>query len=83
MRPKLATNCSPAINKLIENCWAANPAKRLAFTDIVSILEMYEDCLNKGVPLTSSYSDQLQTEVSFSDRLKGFILPGSSIPLHA
>ena len=42
-RPSLPEDCLPFLHRLIEDCWAGEPNKRPAFTDIVEslILQQY------------------------------------------
>ncbi|TYH67640.1 hypothetical protein ES332_D06G202700v1 [Gossypium tomentosum] len=79
-RPPVPESCQPALAHLIKRCWAANPAKRPDFSDIVSALEKYDECVKEGLPLTS-HSGLVNRNVL--QRLKGCVSMSSSIPVHA
>lgn len=80
-RPPLPESCQPALAHLIKRCWAANPAKRPDFSDIVSALEKYDECVKEGLPLTSHSG--LVSRNAILERLKGCVSMSSSIPVHA
>ncbi|MBA0748622.1 hypothetical protein Gogos_002614 [Gossypium gossypioides] len=80
-RPPLPESCQPALAHLIKRCWAANPAKRPDFSDIVSTLEKYDECVKEGLPLTS-HSGLVSRNVIL-ERLKGCVSMSSSIPVQA
>ncbi|GLU15636.1 hypothetical protein SLE2022_321090 [Rubroshorea leprosula] len=80
-RPPLPASCQPALAHLIKRCWAANPSKRPDFSDIVSALEKYDECVKDGLPLTSHSG--LVSRNAILERLKGCISTSSSIPVHA
>nr|GMD91695.1 serine/threonine-protein kinase HT1-like [Ipomoea batatas]GMD92957.1 serine/threonine-protein kinase HT1-like [Ipomoea batatas] len=79
-RPPLPASCQPALAHLIKRCWAANPSKRPDFTDIVSALEKYDECVKEGLPLT--LHSGLVSRNAIVERLKGCISTSSSIPVH-
>ncbi|KAJ6402012.1 hypothetical protein OIU84_014144 [Salix udensis] len=70
-RPPLPASCQPALAHLIKRCWAANPSKRPDFSDIVSALEKYDECVKEGLPLTS-YSGLVNRNVIL-ERMKGCV----------
>ncbi|KAF9611014.1 hypothetical protein IFM89_026320 [Coptis chinensis] len=80
-RPPLPDNCQPALGSLIKHCWAANPSKRPDFTDIVSILEKFDECVKDGLPLPSHAG--LVSRSLILERFKGCISISSSIPVYA
>lgn len=81
-RPPLPESCQPALAHLIKRCWAANPSKRPDFTEIVSALEKYDECVKEGLPLTL-HSGLISKNIIL-DRLKGCVpMSSSSIPVHA
>ncbi|XP_054803367.1 serine/threonine/tyrosine-protein kinase HT1-like [Prosopis cineraria] len=80
-RPPLPENCQPALAHLIKRCWAANPSKRPDFSEIVSVLEKYDEYVKEGLPLTH-YSTLINKNVIIQ-RLKGCVSMSSSIPVHA
>ncbi|KAI3440184.1 Protein kinase domain-containing protein [Psidium guajava] len=81
-RPPLPESCQPALAHLIKHCWAANPSKRPDFSDIVGVLEKYDECVKEGLPLTSHSS--LVSRTHILERLKGCVSSmSSSIPVHA
>lgn len=81
-RPPLPESCQPALAHLIKRCWAANPSKRPDFSDIVGVLEKYDECVKDGLPLTSHTS--LVSRKHIVERLKGCVSSiSSSIPVHA
>ncbi|XP_030457086.2 serine/threonine/tyrosine-protein kinase HT1 [Syzygium oleosum] len=81
-RPPLPESCQPALAHLIKRCWAANPSKRPDFSDIVAVLEKYDECVKEGLPLTSHSS--LVSRKRILERLKGCVSSmSSSIPVHA
>ncbi|XVF75248.1 hypothetical protein PTKIN_Ptkin13bG0172400 [Pterospermum kingtungense] len=80
-RPPLPESCQPALAHLIKRCWAANPAKRPDFSDIVSALEKCDECVKEGLPLTS-HSGLVSRNVIL-ERLKGCVSMSSSISVHA
>ncbi|CAI9756642.1 unnamed protein product [Fraxinus pennsylvanica] len=49
-RPPLAANCQLALAHLMKRCWVANHSKRPDFSDIVSALETYNECVTEGLP---------------------------------
>ncbi|XP_009626934.1 serine/threonine/tyrosine-protein kinase HT1-like [Nicotiana tomentosiformis] len=79
-RPPLPASCQPALAHLIKRCWAANPSKRPDFTDIVSALEKYDECVKEGLPLT--LHSRLVSRNAILERLKGCVSMNSSIPVH-
>lgn len=81
-RPPLPASCQPALAHLIKRCWAANPSKRPDFSDIVSALEKYDECVKEGLPLT--HHSRLVSRNVILERLKGCVsTSSSSIPVHA
>ncbi|CAI9756641.1 unnamed protein product [Fraxinus pennsylvanica] len=54
-RPPLAANCQPALVHLMKRCWVANHSKRPDFSDIVSALETYDECVTE-VSQSPTYS---------------------------
>ncbi|KAJ0017484.1 hypothetical protein Pint_09717 [Pistacia integerrima] len=80
-RPPLPASCQPVLAHLIKRCWAANPSKRPDFSDIVSALEEYDECVKEGLPLTSH--SRLVSRNVILERLKGCVSMSSSIPVHA
>lgn len=80
-RPPLPASCQPALAHLIKRCWSANPSKRPDFSDIVSTLERYDECVKEGLPLT--HHSGLVTKNFIIERLKGCVSMSSSIPVHA
>ncbi|KAK9267912.1 hypothetical protein L1049_010349 [Liquidambar formosana] len=80
-RPPLPASCQPAIAHLIKRCWAANPSKRPDFSDIVSALEKYDECVKEGLPLTS-HSGLVDRNVIL-ERLKRCVSLYPSISVHA
>ncbi|GMN36441.1 hypothetical protein TIFTF001_006017 [Ficus carica] len=80
-RPPLPASCQPALAHLIKRCWAANPSQRPDFSDIVSVLEKYDECVKEGLPLT--YHSRLVSRNAILERLKGCVSMSSSIPVHA
>ncbi|KAL5574779.1 hypothetical protein UlMin_016478 [Ulmus minor] len=81
-RPPLPASCQPALAHLIKRCWAANPSKRPDFSDIVSVLEKYDECVKEGLPLTH-HSSLVVSRNAILERLKGCVSMSSSIPVHA
>lgn len=79
-RPPLPASCQPALAQLIKRCWAANPSKRLDFTDIVSALEKYDECIKEGLPLT--LHSRLVSRNAILERLKGCVSLSSSVIIH-
>ncbi|XP_068666552.1 serine/threonine/tyrosine-protein kinase HT1-like [Aristolochia californica] len=45
LRPPIPAHCPPALQALIEQCWAHNPEKRPEFWQIVKVLEQFESSL--------------------------------------
>lgn len=80
-RPPLAASCQAAIAQLIKRCWTANPSKRPDFSEIVSALEKYDECVKEGLPLT--LHSGVATKNAIIQRLKGCVSMSSSIPVHA
>lgn len=80
-RPPLPASCQPALAHLIKRCWAPNPSKRPDFSDIVSALEKYDECVKEGLPLT--HHSRLVSRNAILERLKGCVSLSSSIPVHA
>ncbi|XP_050288378.1 serine/threonine/tyrosine-protein kinase HT1 [Quercus robur] len=81
-RPPLPASCPPALAHLIKRCWAANPSKRPDFSDIVSTLEKYDECVKEGLPLT--HHSGLVSRNAILECLKGCVsISSSSIPVHA
>ncbi|KAG4990162.1 hypothetical protein JHK87_023619 [Glycine soja] len=81
-RPPLPASCQPALAHLIKRCWSANPSKRPDFSDIVSTLEKYDECVKEGLPLSHNHSGLVSRNVII-ERLKGCVSMSSSIPVHA
>ncbi|KAI4372311.1 hypothetical protein MLD38_010556 [Melastoma candidum] len=81
IRPPLRESCQPALGHLIKQCWAANPSKRPDFSDIVSTLEKYDECVKEGLPLT--HHSTLVSSNVILERLKRFVSSSSSIPVQA
>lgn len=80
-RPPMPASCQPALAHLIKRCWAANPSKRPDFSDIVSALEKYDECVKEGLPLTH-HSGLVSRNVI--ERLKGCVsMSSSSVPVQA
>lgn len=79
-RPPLPASCQPALAHLIKRCWAANPSKRPDFTDIVSALEKYDECIKEGLPLT--LHSGLVSRNAILERLKGCVSMSSSVIIH-
>ncbi|KAG8385798.1 hypothetical protein BUALT_Bualt03G0082700 [Buddleja alternifolia] len=80
-RPPLPGSCQPALAHLIKCCWAANPSKRPDFSEIVSALQKYDECVKEGHPLTR-HSGLVSRNAIFG-RLKGCVSMTSSIPVNA
>ncbi|TKY72216.1 Serine/threonine-protein kinase HT1 [Spatholobus suberectus] len=80
-RPPLPASCQPALAHLIKLCWSTNPSKRPDFSDIVSTLEKYDECMKEGLPL--SHHSGLVSRNVIIERLKGCVSMSSSIPVHA
>ncbi|KAE8728852.1 Serine/threonine-protein kinase HT1 [Hibiscus syriacus] len=80
-RPPLPESCQPILAHLIKRSWAANPAMRPDFSDIVSTLEKYDECIREGLPLTSHSG--LVNRNAIIERMKGCVSMGSFIPVHA
>ncbi|MCD7453711.1 Serine/threonine-protein kinase ht1 [Datura stramonium] len=79
-RPPLPASCQPALAHLIKRCWAANPSKRPNFTDIVSALKKYDECVKEGLPLT--LHSGLVSRNAIFELLKGCVSMSSSITVH-
>ncbi|KAK2965062.1 hypothetical protein RJ639_029448 [Escallonia herrerae] len=81
-RPPMPASCQPALAHLIKRCWTANPSKRPDFSEIVSALEKYDECVKDGLPLTL-HPGMVSRNVIL-ERLKGCVyMSSSSIPVHA
>lgn len=76
-RPPLPASCQAAIAQLIKRCWSGNPSKRPDFSEIVSALEKYDECVKEGLPLT--LHSGVVSRNAIIERLKGCV----SIPVHA
>lgn len=80
----MPASCQPALAHLIKRCWAANPSKRPDFSDIVSALEKYDECVKEGLPLT--LHSGLVNKNAILERLRSCVSTNSSsssIPVHA
>ncbi|KAG4956306.1 hypothetical protein JHK84_042282 [Glycine max] len=82
-RPPLPASCQPALARLIKRCWSANPSKRPDFSDIVSTLEKYDECVKEGLALSHHHSSGLVSRNVIIERIKGCVSMSSSIPVHA
>ncbi|KAF3502814.1 hypothetical protein F2Q69_00041026, partial [Brassica cretica] len=71
-RPPLPASCQPALAHLIKRCWSENPSKRPDFSNIVAVLEKYDECVKEGLPLTS-HASLTKTKNAILDRLKGCV----------
>ncbi|KAI9085329.1 hypothetical protein K1719_032706 [Acacia pycnantha] len=80
-RPPLPESCQPALAHLIKCCWAVNPSKRPDFSEIVSVLEKYDECVKEGRPLT--HYSAFATKNVIIRRLKGCVSMSSYVPVHA
>ncbi|OIW14019.1 hypothetical protein TanjilG_09370 [Lupinus angustifolius] len=76
-RPPLSASCEAALAHLIKRCWSSNPSKRPDFSEIVSTLEKYDECVKEGLPLT--HHSGLVNGNAIIQHLKGCV----SIPIHA
>ncbi|KAH0909362.1 hypothetical protein HID58_032683, partial [Brassica napus] len=87
-RPPLPASCQPALAHLIKRCWSENPSKRPDFSNIVAVLEKYDECVKEGLPLTS-HASLTKTKNAILDRLKGCVSAisspssSSSLPVNA
>ncbi|GMY24926.1 serine/threonine-protein kinase HT1-like [Fagus crenata] len=54
-RPPLPPECPMALSHLISRCWSSNPDKRPHFDEIVSLLESYEESLERDPEFFSSF----------------------------
>lgn len=87
-RPPLPASCQPALAHLIKRCWSENPSKRPDFSNIVAVLEKYDECVKEGLPLTS-HASLTKTKNAILDRLKGCVssisspFSSSSVPVNA
>ncbi|KFK35905.1 hypothetical protein AALP_AA4G051600 [Arabis alpina] len=87
-RPPLPASCQPALAHLIKRCWSENPSKRPDFSNIVAVLEKYDECVKEGLPLTS-HASLTKTKNAILDRLKGCVSSisssssSSSVPVNA
>ncbi|KAL5723895.1 hypothetical protein ACHQM5_007233 [Ranunculus cassubicifolius] len=81
-RPPIADNCQPALASLIRHCWCANPSKRPDFSEIVTILEKFDECAKDGQPLPAPSSGLVSRRLILG-RFKGCIPLSSSIPVYA
>ncbi|CAN8240756.1 unnamed protein product [Cochlearia groenlandica] len=71
-RPPLSASFQPALAHLIKRCWSENPSKRPDFSNIVTVLEKYEECVKEGLPLTSNAS-LTNAKKAILDRFKGCV----------
>ncbi|RID44846.1 hypothetical protein BRARA_I01612 [Brassica rapa] len=88
-RPPLPASCQPELDHLIKRCWSENPSKRPDFSNIVAVLEKYDECVKEGLPLTS-HANLTKTKHAILDRLRACCVSAissksssSSVPVNA